>query len=528
MRTNPLDIYQQVVMSLLFYPRGGAAQCMRYLATALTSRGIPLSLISGSLGAAGDPSHAPTFFGSLPLAVADYTPASRAALAGADPIAAPIPLHPSYEDRPGAPDRIATAVSPRLAEHLIIVWQQLLCQAISHPAPIFHLHHLTSQHDAVARNWPTRPIISHLHGTELAMLEQITERTKIAEALGMTLADMPMFVQSQPTQSRLRRLSAHQLQYLSTTRWEQWRYGAFWAARLRAAAQRSQRLIAPSPYVHAQALRLLGVDAARVTVIPNGVDTEQFRPRALAPATALTHLRRWLVDNPQGWDEQGVPGSVRYTLDDLRAFVDPQDGTLYPILLFVGRFVASKRVGLLLRAYRRARPSFTVPAPLLIWGGFPGEWEGEHPVTIAQREGEDGVFFTGWRGHSELAAGMNVAAALVAPSVNEAFGLVYLEAMASGVTVLATDSGGPPTFINTDPDRPSGWLVPPDEEIALAAALVEVVNQPDERARRAATAYQQVHDTFAWERIAARVEQLYQDVQQEVHSVENLTVTMRH
>jgi glycosyltransferase involved in cell wall biosynthesis len=182
------------------------------------------------------------------------------------------------------------------------------------------------------------------------------------------------------------------------------------------------------------------------------------------------------------------------------------------MLLFVGRFVASKRVPLLIRAYRRARPAFRVPAPLLIWGGFTGEWEGEHPVTVARRVGAEGVFFTGWRGHEELALGLNGVAVLVAPSVNEPFGQVYLEAMASGLPVIATQSGGPLTIVNVEHGQPSGWLVPPDDEQALADALVEAVNDAGERARRAANAYQQVRERFAWQHIAARVEQLYDEV----------------
>ncbi len=506
------DLNQHVVMGLLFYPRGGSAQVVRYLATALARRGVPVSLISGSLGSPGDASHAPSFFGDLTVTAVDYTPASQAAQDGADPIAAPVPLHPSYEDRPGAPDRIITAVSPHLFEHLVAAWQQIFRRAVAHPDPIFHLHHLTFQQAAVARTWPTRPIISHLHGTELAMLKRIAERTSIAQALGTTLADMPLFMQSQTAGLQSRVLSARQQQILTTTRWEQWRYGAFWTAHLRAVAQQSHQLIAPSSFVREQAIHELGIDEARVTVVPNGVDTGRFQPRTLSAATTLTHLRRWVVDDPQGWDESGVPGSVRYTPDDLSGFIDPLDGTLYPILIFVGRFVASKRVPLLIRAYRRAQAAFRVPAPLLIWGGYPGEWEGEHPVTVARNEGEDGVFFIGWRGHEELALGLNVAAVLVAPSVDEAFGLVYLEAMASGVTVIATQSGGPPGMINTDPEQPSGWLVPPDDEHALVDALVEAVNHPDERAHRAATAHQHVHDTFSWDHIASQVEHLYQDV----------------
>ena len=53
------------------------------------------------------------------------------------------------------------------------------------------------------------------------------------------------------------------------------------------------------------------------------------------------------------------------------------------MLLFVGRFTEVKRIPLLIRAYARARERFERRAPLVIWGGFPGEWEGEHPHTVA-------------------------------------------------------------------------------------------------------------------------------------------------
>ena len=50
------------------------------------------------------------------------------------------------------------------------------------------------------------------------------------------------------------------------------------------------------------------------------------------------------------------------------------------MLLYVGRFTEVKRIPLLIEAYERARPGFNRRAPLVIVGGFPGEWEGEHPL----------------------------------------------------------------------------------------------------------------------------------------------------
>jgi len=182
------------------------------------------------------------------------------------------------------------------------------------------------------------------------------------------------------------------------------------------------------------------------------------------------------------------------------------------VLVFVGRFLGVKRVPLLVRAYRRARPRMRHPAPLLIWGGHPGEWEGEHPHTVAEREGAEGVFFLGWRGHDELPLGLNCADVMVAPSVKEAFGQVYVEAMASGLPVIATRSGGQVSFVNTDPVRPNGWLVEPDDERALADALVDAVDDEPGRRQRAANASAQIRAGYSWNGLATRFAALYDSV----------------
>ena len=106
---------------------------------------------------------------------------------------------------------------------------------------------------------------------------------------------------------------------------------------------------------------------------------------------------------------------------------------------------------------------------------------------MATREGVEGIFFAGWRGHDDLPLGLACADCFVAPSTDEPFGLVYLEAMACGLPVIGTLSGGPPSFVNVVAGEPDGWLVPPDDEAALAAAMVRAVDDPDARsgARRA-------------------------------------------
>lgn len=452
----------QVTMGLLFYPRGGSAQVARYLAAALGRDGRPVRLVTGSLGPPGAATNAETFFAGLDVHAADFTPALEAWEHGADPMVQPMPMHPSYERREGVPDRIFTELDDECARRQVDAWTRVFEQAGCGAGDLFHLHHLTPHHLAVAERWPDASVVAHLHGTELKMLDT--------------------FDASDP-----------------------------WSRRLVEAARHADRLIAISPHDRDEAVRLLGVDTDRVTVVPNGVDVTVFDRRRVGDAARLAQWHRWLVDDPLGWDESGRVGSVRYTRDDLADFVGDGDEAL-PVLMFVGRFLGFKRVPLLVRAYHRAREQMRRPVPLVVWGGSPGEWEGEHPVTLARELGTRGIFFVGWRGHDELPDGLNAADVLVAPSTDEPFGQVYLEAMACGLPVIATRSGGPPTFVDTDSGHPNGWLVEPDDEDALVAAIVAAADDDDERRARGEAAYTQIRGSYSWDTIATRVGAIHDEL----------------
>jgi D-inositol-3-phosphate glycosyltransferase len=472
-----------VLQGFWFFPRGGSAQVVRYLAAALLKAGWTPQIVAGSLGDPGNPSHAATFFAGLPVSAADFTPALDAWRRGDDPLDQPVPLHASYEDKPEAPDRVLAGVSPELAARQVESWQRLLVGLRPFDPEVLHLHHLTPLHDAAESVWPDLPVVTHLHGTELLMLEQI-EQFNAANDEGSQVV-------------------------LPTS----WSYSGYWMERLRATARRSSRILAVSTDHAARAVRILGVPEDRLTVIPNGVDTERFRPLNLTAPERLRLLRRWLVDEPLGWDESGRPGSIRYSLADLSAFIDSRG--LRPVLLYVGRFTAIKRLALLLRAYARVRAELGPVAPLLIWGGHPGEWEGEHPYSLVTRERIDGVFFVGWRGHEDLRLGLGCADLMVAPSAGEAFGAVYLEAMCAGLPVVATRMGGPPTFLNLDPHSPEGWLIPPDDEDALVEVLSKALTCPAERLARADAARTLVQRGYSWQAIADRVTSVYEEVQNE-------------
>jgi glycosyltransferase involved in cell wall biosynthesis len=124
----------------------------------------------------------------------------------------------------------------------------------------------------------------------------------------------------------------------------------------------------------------------------------------------------------------------------------------------------------------------------------------------------DGVFFVGWRDHDHLRRGFGCADLMVAPSVDEAFGSVYLEAMAAGLPVVATASGTPGILINRDPSRPEGWLAQPDDEHSLTDILLAALTVPGARSTRAAAGLAFARSRFSWQAIAQQVATTYEAV----------------
>jgi hypothetical protein len=138
--------------------------------------------------------------------------------------------------------------------------------------------------------------------------------------------------------------------------------------------------------------RLLGVALERVQALPSGVELELSSG---GRHETLLHWRRWLVEEPLGWDESGTPGSVAYREADLWPFREAG-----AILLSVGRFTAVKRLPLLVGAHALER--LGRPLPLVLVGGHPGEWEGQHPLAAARALGNEQVFLAGWWPHRLL------------------------------------------------------------------------------------------------------------------------------
>jgi rhamnosyl/mannosyltransferase len=175
-----------------------------------------------------------------------------------------------------------------------------------------------------------------------------------------------------------------------------------------------------------------------------------------------------------------------------------------PVVLFAGRLVAYKGVDVLLRAL----PGLEVSTWIL--GDGPERLRLER---LAHRLGlQDRVQFLGYRPRDQLRAAMHRASLLVFPSVSraEAFGVVQIEAMASGLPVINTFL---PTGVNfVSPHGVTGWTVPPDDPAALRAALHALLQDHTLRQHFAREARLRAAHLFDLRLQTRRLHELYQDV----------------
>jgi glycosyltransferase involved in cell wall biosynthesis len=444
-------------MGFYFYPRGGSAHACRSIATQLDRNGIDVTLVAGSRSDIGDHGAAAEFFSGADLRAVDFTPA----LCSDDPLAfeggpGTAPMHFSYEDRPGAEDPVMAALGLEPYERQVEAWARELELASADPVDLLYLHHLTPLNEAAARVLPETPVIGQIHGSELLMLERIASGTPAG-----------------------------------------WGAATTWAQRLCDWAAACTRIVVSSPKGLRRASILLDIDPERFVIVPNGFNAN-FEPRG---GDRAEHWRRHLVERPQGWARGGRPGSVRYREPDLAAL----DGT---VLLNVGRFTEVKRLPLLIEAFAAAQSRFAERAALVLLGGFPGEWEGEHPLDAIERCGVEDVFLAGWHSHAELPGFINASDLLVHPSANEQFGQVLVEAMACGLPAIAVDRGGPADIID---HRKTGWLIPPDDLGALVEAMLFAVNDPVARRRAGEAARREAQRSYAWAPIGTRLADTVRD-----------------
>lgn len=232
-------------------------------------------------------------------------------------------------------------------------------------------------------------------------------------------------------------------------------------------------IVAPTYAERRQLVELYGAEATRIDVVPPGVDHSVFSPG----------------NRGEG---RGALG-----LDDVAT------------LLFVGRIQPLKGAGLAVRALSLLDD----PSTQLVLVGGPSGVDGDAELArlhdlVDELGLRPRVRFVAPQPHDDLVTYYRAADVCLVPSRSESFGMVALEAAASGTPVVAANVGGLRTLV--DPGR-TGYLIDEREAEAFADPVQRILDEPELAARLGRQAVE-FSEGYAWNVTAARLRRLYGDL----------------
>lgn len=294
-------------------------------------------------------------------------------------------------------------------------------------------------------------------------------------------------------------ISAHSLEPLRPWKAEQlaggYRVSSFVE---KTAYEGAAAIIAVSHGMRADILRCYpNVDPAKVHVIHNGIDVEKWHA-------------------PRSDEERAEQDEVvqRFGVDTSR-----------PTVMFVGRITRQKGLPYFLRAARLLAPEVQI----ILCAGAPDtpEIAAEVDALVAdlQQERSGVILISEMLPLRQVAALLDVSDVFITPSVYEPLGIVNLEAMALGLPVVGTATGGIPDVIV---DGETGFLVPIEQlddgtgtplnpeqfEKDMAERLMRVLNDPEMAQRMGQAGLERARREFSWEAIGEKTKALYESLVQ--------------
>ncbi len=234
--------------------------------------------------------------------------------------------------------------------------------------------------------------------------------------------------------------------------------------------QRTCQIVSIADYISKYLIKKAGIERSKISLIYNGTDLRQF------PAEINVSQKRISLGLNENHFVVGI----------------------------VARLVHKKGHGILLEAFKLAKDKLPVAKLVIIGDGeLMAELEKQSQILGIRYD----VLFLGQRKDiPELLRIMNV---FVLSSHKKAEGLpvCLLEAMASHVPVIATDSGGSKEIVL---NGITGILIEPDNTNALAEAILKVSSEKELVQKMASTGTKRVHDIFSLEDMVFKYSQLYQ------------------
>ncbi|MFB9330256.1 glycosyltransferase family 4 protein [Paenibacillus aurantiacus] len=239
----------------------------------------------------------------------------------------------------------------------------------------------------------------------------------------------------------------------------------------------AERIIVNSEFLRDDVIRRVPWAACKVSVVYPGVDLARFPSQHTPEGAARRHALR----AARGWEGRSV-------------------------VMFLGRLIPIKGVHHLLRILPRLIEQHPSVLLVIVGGAFYGSSRTTAYTRMLQRLGakyRNHVKFVPYVPHTEVSDWFIAADIAVVPSANrEAFGLVNVEAMSSGLPVVATRAGGMKEIIE---DGVTGFLVSPEfVEYELEQRLLELLRSEDLRLFMGLKSRERVENAFTWEHSAQR------------------------
>ncbi|NJL61966.1 MAG: glycosyltransferase family 1 protein [Methylacidiphilales bacterium] len=239
--------------------------------------------------------------------------------------------------------------------------------------------------------------------------------------------------------------------------------------------EQAERIVATSPQEKAH-MRQLVSTKGNIDIIPCGTDIHSF-------------------------------GSIDRNAARVALGIEPDA----KLVLYVGRFDHRKGIETLVRAMRESKFYGDQKLQIIIGGGsVPGQSDGIERDRIEGIVDELGLRehtkFPGRLSQEILPSYYAAADVCVVPSHYEPFGLVAIEAMASGTPVVASDVGG---LQFTVVPGETGLLAQPQDVAEFAIAIDKIISNPEWRDKLGEAGKRRVHNKFSWDGVANQLSELY-------------------
>ncbi|QQR83539.1 glycosyltransferase family 4 protein [Candidatus Peregrinibacteria bacterium] len=251
----------------------------------------------------------------------------------------------------------------------------------------------------------------------------------------------------------------------------------------------------------------------RLSVVHNGIDLDKFLDKLDSPSTLPTQSEnafsqiKSLIEMEHSFDNLDrkndlLANNGKHTGGKLKVTaVQPVSNLAKFTILCVAELHERKGHRFLIEAFERLQSEINHLELILVG-------KGELEQELREKYGKNRhIHFLGWR--QDVPQLMRASDVLVLPSLREAFGLVLVEAMASGTAVVATNNGGTVDIVE---DGKSGFLVPPQSANRLADAIRILIQNPRQKHDIEVAALERVKNEFSAQKMAENTARVYESI----------------